>query len=147
MDVTSPAFEADGPIPRRHTCDGDDVSPPLSWGDPPEGTSSFALIVDDPDAPAGVFTHWVAWGIPADARGLDEGESPSGSGKNDFGRQAWGGPCPPPGHGPHHYVFRLLALDTATLDVGWGAGKQELERAVEGHVLKEARLVGTYERR
>lgn len=146
MELTSAAFEPDQPIPQRYTCEGDDVSPPLAWDDPPEGTRSFALVVDDPDAPGRVFTHWVAWGIPSDRRNLDEGESPPGSGGNDFGRQGWGGPCPPPGHGRHRYVFRLLALDTTELEVAWGAGKGELEQAVEGHVLAEARLVGTYER-
>jgi Raf kinase inhibitor-like YbhB/YbcL family protein len=147
VDVTSSAFEANEPIPQRYTCEGDDLSPPLSWDEPPEGTRSFALVVEDPDAPGRVFTHWVAWGIPGDQRALDEGESAPGSGKNDFGRQGWGGPCPPQGHGPHRYVFRLLALDTAELELAWGgAGKDELERAVEGHLLAEASLVGTYER-
>lgn len=145
MDVTSAVFTPDGPIPRRYTCDGAGVSPPLSWGEPPQGTRSFALIVDDPDAPGRVFTHWVAWGIPADRRGLDDGEAAPREGRNDFGRHGWGGPCPPPGHGPHRYLFRLLALDTE-LDLEPASGKSELERAAEGHVLEEARLVGTYER-
>jgi Raf kinase inhibitor-like YbhB/YbcL family protein len=117
----------------------------LSWGDPPAGTLALALIVDDPDAPVGTFTHWVAWNIDPAAGGLAEGESPPAQGRNDFGRPGWSGPCPPPGHGAHRYFFRLYALDSR-LDVGLHAGRRELERALSGHALATAELVGRYER-
>jgi len=105
----------------------------------------LALVVDDPDAPGGVFTHWTAWGLDPGAGGLGEGEPAPGEGQNDFGTTGYRGPCPPPGHGRHRYVFRLYALD-AELDLGVGAAKDELEQAIEGHVLTTAELVGTYER-
>jgi Raf kinase inhibitor-like YbhB/YbcL family protein len=111
----------------------------------PEGTRSLALLVDDPDAPGGVFTHWIAWGLDPGAGGLGEGEPAPGEGQNDFGATGYRGPCPPPGHGRHRYVFRLYALDTA-LELAVGAAKAELEQAIEGHVLTTAELVGTYER-
>lgn len=111
----------------------------------PEGTRSLALVVDDPDAPGGVFTHWTAWRLDPAANGLGEGEPAPGEGQNDFGTTGYRGPCPPPGHGRHRYVFRLYALD-AELDLGVGAAKDELEQAIEGHVLTTAELVGTYER-
>ncbi len=145
MKLTSAAFSPGGRIPARYTCEGEDVSPPLAWSDPPPGTQSLALIVDDPDAPGRTFTHWLAWGIDLAARGLEEGERPPREGRNDFGAPGYRGPCPPPGHGPHRYRFRLLALDTA-LDLPAGGGRRDLERAVEGHVLGQAELVGIYER-
>jgi Raf kinase inhibitor-like YbhB/YbcL family protein len=111
----------------------------------PEGTQSLALIVDDPDAPSGVFTHWLAWGLDPAAEGLGEGKSPPREGRNDFGTSGYRGPCPPPGHGRHRYVFRLYALDTQ-LELPAGAAKAELEQAIEGRVLTTAELVGTYER-
>jgi Raf kinase inhibitor-like YbhB/YbcL family protein len=143
--LSSEAFRHGGEIPRRHTCDGDDVSPALSWSDPPPGTRVLALIVDDPDAPVGTFTHWLAWNIDPQTGGLREGESAPLEGRNDFGRGGWGGPCPPPGHGPHRYFLRLHALDVE-LDVGFRAGRRELESALSGHVLMTAELMGTYER-
>jgi Raf kinase inhibitor-like YbhB/YbcL family protein len=109
--LESSAFRKAEAIPRRHTCEGEDMSPPLRWADVPEGTRSLALIVDDPDAPGGVFTHWVAWGLAPEIRGLDEGEQAPKEGRNDFGATGYRGPCPPPGHGRHRYVFRLFALD------------------------------------
>jgi Raf kinase inhibitor-like YbhB/YbcL family protein len=139
------AFEHGQPIPSRHTCDGEDLSPALSWTDPPEDTRSLALVVDDPDAPSGTFTHWLAWGIDPAAGGLGEGEKPPQEGRNDFGKAGYGGPCPPPGHGVHHYSFRLTALDSE-LDLPAGTGKLELEQALAGQVLIVAELVGTYER-
>jgi Raf kinase inhibitor-like YbhB/YbcL family protein len=142
--LRSEAFAHGDEIPSRHTCDGDDLSPPLSWSDPPFGTRSLTLIVDDPDAPVGTFTHWLAWNLDP-AGGLTEGESAPVEGRNDFGRDGWGGPCPPPRHGPHRYFFRLHALD-AELDVGARAGRRELESALSGHVLTTAELMGTYER-
>jgi Raf kinase inhibitor-like YbhB/YbcL family protein len=105
----------------------------------------LALVVDDPDAPGGVFTHWIAWGLDPSADGLGEGEAVPNEGGNDFGATGYRGPCPPPGHGRHRYVFRLYALDEE-LELGSGAAKAELERAIEGHVLTTAELVGTYER-
>jgi hypothetical protein len=143
--LTSNAFETGREIPRRHSCEGDDVSPPLSWSGTPEGARSFALIVDDPDAPGGTFTHWLAWAIEPAPGALGEGESAPTEGRNDFGTIGYRGPCPPPGHGPHRYVFRLHAMD-ADLELGRGAGKRDLERALEGHVLGTAELIGRYER-
>jgi hypothetical protein len=142
--VESSAFQHMEPIPRRHTCDGEDLAPPLRWSNVPEGTRSVALVVDDPDAPGGVFTHRIAWGLDPSSGGLGEGEAAPNEGRNDFGASGYRGPCPPPGHGRHRYVFRLYALDTE-LELG-DAGKAELEQALEGHVLMTAELVGTYER-
>jgi len=143
--LSSDAFGQGEEIPRRHACDGEDVSPALSWRDPPAGTRSLALIVEDPDAPRGTFTHWLAWNIEPVAGGLGEDESAAAEGRNDFGISGWSGPCPPPGHGPHRYFFRLHALD-ARLDVGFRAGRRELDRALAGHVLGAAELMGIYER-
>jgi Raf kinase inhibitor-like YbhB/YbcL family protein len=146
LTLTSTAFEDGGAVPRRHTCDGEDVSPPLIWSGAPDATRSLALIVDDPDAPGRTFLHWLAWGMGPDAAGLAEGERPPTEGTNDFGTIGYGGPCPPPGHGPHRYFFRLYALDT-TVDVPAGSGRDELERAMRDHVLTSAELMGTHERR
>ena len=143
--LESGSFEHAQAIPKRHTCDGEDLSPPLRWSNLPEGTRSLALVLDDPNAPGGVFTHWLAWGLDPAAEGLGEGEPAPREGQNDFGTTGYRGPCPPPGHGRHRYVFRLYALD-AELDLGAGAAKAELEQAIEGHVLTTAELVGTYER-
>jgi Raf kinase inhibitor-like YbhB/YbcL family protein len=132
-------------IPSRHTCDGEDLSPPLRWTNVPDGTRALALVVDDPDAPSGIFTHWVAWGLDPAADGLGEAETAPSEGRNDFGADGYRGPCPPPGHGRHRYAFRLYALDREP-ELDAGAGKAELERAIEGHVLTIAELVGTYER-
>lgn len=143
--LRSEAFTHGGKIPRRHTCEGEDVSPALSWSDPPAGTRTLALIVDDPDAPVGTFTHWLGWNIDPTAAGLGEGESALAEGSNDFGTGGWSGPCPPPGHGSHRYFFRLYALD-AELAVGFRAKRRELEGALAGHVLATAELIGTYER-
>ncbi|NOZ26643.1 MAG: YbhB/YbcL family Raf kinase inhibitor-like protein [Chloroflexi bacterium] len=149
--LSSRAFEAGQPIPRTYTCDGDDISPPLQWDDPPGDTQSFALIFDDPDAPAGTWVHWVLYNLPADARALAEGipadpELPDGSrhGRNSWDRLGYGGPCPP--GGTHRYFFKLYALD-AMLDLPPGATKKQLLQAMEGHVLARAELMGTYTRR
>jgi Raf kinase inhibitor-like YbhB/YbcL family protein len=148
--LTSPAFAHEGPIPVEYTCDGSDTSPPLKWIDAPPATSSLALIVDDPDAPVGTWVHWVVYNIPADAKGLpsglsDDPELPDGSrhGDNSWRRPGYGGPCPP--SGTHRYFFTLYALDTV-LDLDAGAGKSQLLRAIEGHILAEAQLMGTYAR-
>lgn len=139
------AFDPGGAVPRRHTCEGEDTSPPLRWEGAPDGTRSLALIVDDPDAPVGTFTHWVAWGIDPAGDGLPEGEAGPGEGRNDFGETGYRGPCPPPGHGTHRYYFRLHALD-AEPELSPGASRAELEEAISGHVLATAELMGTYER-
>jgi Raf kinase inhibitor-like YbhB/YbcL family protein len=143
--LQSGAFDHGGPIPRRHGCEGEDLSPPLSWSGTPEGTRSLALVVDDPDAPGGTFTHWLGWGLDPGAIGLGEGEAAPVEGRNDFGTSGYRGPCPPPGHGRHRYSFRLHALDSGP-DLPTGAGKREVERALEGHTLAAAELIGTYQR-
>jgi len=151
FEVASSAFAQGEPIPVRFTCDGDDISPPLAWGDPPEGTASFALINDDPDAPAGTWVHWVLYNLPADARSLTEAvpsdaELPDGSlhGQNSWRRLGYGGPCPP--RSTHRYFFKLYALDT-TLDLASGANKEAVLRAMEGHILGQAELMGVYSRK
>jgi Raf kinase inhibitor-like YbhB/YbcL family protein len=143
--LESSAFDHAQAIPTRYTCDGQDLSPPLRWANVPDGARSLALLVDDPDAPREVFTHWVAWGLAPGAGGLGEGEGAPGEGRNDFGRVGYRGPCPPPGHGRHRYVFRLYALDHE-LELPSGAGKADVEPAIAGHVLTTAELVGTYQR-
>jgi Raf kinase inhibitor-like YbhB/YbcL family protein len=145
FQLTSSAFAEGGTIPRRHTCDGQDRSPSLSWTAPPTGSRSLALILDDPDAPGGRFIHWLAWGIPPDADGLAEGETAPLEGRNDFGTVGYRGPCPPRGRGPHRYRFRLHAL-AEELRLTPGTGVAELERALTGHLLAAAELVGSYER-
>jgi Raf kinase inhibitor-like YbhB/YbcL family protein len=145
MILSSDAFAEGEAIPARHTCDGDDVSPPLTWRDPPAGTATFALIVDDPDAPAGTWVHWVLFDLPASASEIPEGRTPRGAreGKNSWGRPGYGGPCPP--SGTHRYFFKLYALDGA-LDLESGITAADLTRALEGHVLAEAVLMGRYAR-
>ena len=143
--LTSSAFAVGGTIPRRHSCDGEDRSPPLSWTAPPPGSRSLALILDDPDAPGGRFVHWLAWGIGPDTGGLAEGEAAALEGRNDFGTVGYRGPCPPRGRGRHRYRFRLHALGEG-LRLAPGAGVAELEQALRDNVLAVAELVGTYER-
>jgi Raf kinase inhibitor-like YbhB/YbcL family protein len=154
FSLRSPAFAHQGEIPRRHTCEGDDVSPPLAWTEPPPGTRSFALIVDDPDAPDPkapklTWVHWVLYDLPATARALPEDAERAGLppgtrvGKNDWQRRSWGGPCPPIGR--HRYFHKIYALD-AVLPALEAPTKAELERAMQGHVLARAELVGTYQK-
>jgi len=149
--IKSASFVHEGDIPKKHTCDGADVSPPLSWSDPPAGTRSFCLITDDPDAPAGTWVHWVMYNIPGTAREFPENvpkqtELKDGSrqGRNDFQRTGYGGPCPPRG-GPHRYYFKLYALD-ASLSLPSAATKADLEKAMKGHILAQAELMGRYKR-
>jgi len=149
--LTSSDFQNGGDIPQKFTCKGADVSPELSWTNPPAGTRSFTLIADDPDAPAGTWTHWVLFDLPAQTITLPEGvakvdEVPDGGrqGRNDFRKIGYGGPCPPPGK-PHRYFFKLYALDKA-LNLKPGASKQEVEQAMQGHVLGQAGLVGRFRR-
>lgn len=151
MKIVSSAFASAQPIPQKYTCDGPDVSPALSWSDVPQGTKSFALIADDPDAPMGTWVHWVIFNLPAQTNFLPEGvaktDSAAGAiqGRNDFGKVGYGGPCPPAGK-PHRYFFKLYALDT-TLALRAGAKKQDVEKAMQGHALGQAELMGTYQRK
>jgi Raf kinase inhibitor-like YbhB/YbcL family protein len=150
MKLTSTAFDNRGAIPKRHTGEGEDVSPALSWSGAPDGTQAFAVICHDPDAPLVKpgnygFVHWVLYNLPGSAKGLDEGASEGTVGVNDFGNTGYGGPMPPDGHGVHHYFFWVIALDK---DLGLESGLtmwQFLEKA-EPHILGMNRLVGTYER-
>jgi Raf kinase inhibitor-like YbhB/YbcL family protein len=144
-ELTSTAFADGAEIPIKYTCDGKNVSPPLAWSFLPQGTRSLALIVHDPDAPSGDFTHWVAWNINPDPGGLDEGGAAPAEGVNGRGEPGYMGPSPPSGHGTHRYFHDLHALDSE-LDLGPGASREQLENALEGHVLGKAQLVGTYER-
>jgi Raf kinase inhibitor-like YbhB/YbcL family protein len=145
VTLTSPAFDSGGSIPTRFTCEGADVSPPLAWGELPAGTASLALLVDDPDAPGGTFTHWLAWDIEPAAGGLPEGAALSAEGRNGFGGRGYRGPCPPRRDGPHRYVFRLFALD-APLGVRPGADRKSFEAALAGSVLATGELTASYER-
>lgn len=145
MELTSAVFRNGEPIPQRHTCAGEDVSPPLAWADVPAEAGSLALLVDDPDAPGGSFTHWTAWGLDPAAGGLGAGETAAREGRNDFGTIGYRGPCPPPGK-PHRYVFRLHAI-AGDLDLEPGARRRDLERALAGRTLATAELIGTCERR
>lgn len=141
-------FDDGGTIPTRHTCDGEDSSPALQWSGEPKDAQSFALIVDDPDAPAGTWTHWLLWDVPAHVHSLSEGFRPGAagaSGKNDFGRPGYGGPCPPKGPA-HRYYFTLYALDRPVLGLPAGARRQELDRALKGHILAQAQYMGRYGR-
>jgi Raf kinase inhibitor-like YbhB/YbcL family protein len=144
FELTSSAFEDGQPIPRRYSCEGEDLSPPLMWSGVPEEARSLAIVCDDPDAPGGTFTHWLGWRLDPAMGGVAEGESAPSEGENDFGSTGYRGPCPPPGHGPHRYSFRLYAL-ADEVDLPAGAGKEDVERAVAG-ALAAAELVGTYER-
>jgi Raf kinase inhibitor-like YbhB/YbcL family protein len=141
--IKSPAFGEGATVPGQFTCDGTDAPPPLTVSDPPKGTRSFAVIMDDPDAPKGTFTHWLAYDIPANPADLqvDKGKTLP----NSFGRDGYGGPCPPPGHGPHRYFFKVYAVDAPTLPLA-GATRQDLEKALETHALARAELMGRYER-
>ncbi len=151
FQIQSTAFAQGADIPRKFACDAQDVSPGLSWGEPPKGTQSFALIMDDPDAPVGTWVHWVLYDLPASARSLPEGVpkdalAADGAqlGKNSWNRFGYGGPCPPPGPA-HRYFFKLYALDGKT-NLRAGATKAELEMAMQGHVLAQAELMGRYKR-
>jgi Raf kinase inhibitor-like YbhB/YbcL family protein len=148
MEVRSSAFFIGNTIPFKYTCDGDNISPPLRWEAPPQGTKSFALIMDDPDAPNGTFTHWIIYNIPADTRELPEGinETADGilQGENSFGNLGFGGPCPPKNE-THRYFFKIYAIDQM-LNLPARASKQEVMAAIEGHVLDKAELMGRYAR-
>ncbi len=142
MKLKSPVFEDGSYIPEKYSCKGDDINPPLYFEDIPEGTKTLAMIMDDPDAPGGTFVHWVVWNIPC-VNGIEENTVPEGAkaGKNNFGRMVYGGPCPP--SGTHRYYFKIYALDTE-LELNEGASKEELEKAMEDHVIGQATLMGRF---
>lgn len=144
LHVFSPAFTEGQPIPEKYTCEGRNISPPLTWSGAPANTKSFAVIVDDPDAPSGIFTHRVLYDIPGKATELSEGSSGGGKeGVNSFGKADYGGPCPP--SGTHRYFFHLYALDTDSLSKA-GLSKADVIRVMKGHILAEGQLMGTYRR-
>ncbi|MDG6257447.1 MAG: YbhB/YbcL family Raf kinase inhibitor-like protein [Methanomicrobiaceae archaeon] len=147
VEVASPAFASGESIPPLYTCDGDDISPPLTWTGVPPGTMSLALVMDDPDAPGGAFTHWLAWNISPGIGGLPEGEAVAEmgivQGTNGFGAPGYAGPCPPGGE--HRYRFRVLALDTVP-GISPDAGRGEFDRAAEGHIIGWGELQATYGR-
>ncbi len=149
--ITSPAFRHGEVIPTRHTRDGENLSPPLEWRAAPPETKSFVLIVEDPDAPSGTFRHWAMYNIPADEAGLPEGASAqghrgAGEGVNGFRNARYDGPQPPKGHGPHHYHFRLAALDVPQLDVPASTKAEDIWMKAQPHIIAEAEVVGVYER-
>lgn len=150
MTLKSSAFSDGERIPDAFARDGTNHSPPLEWSDPPGGTKSFALVVEDPDAPRGMFRHWAVYDMSPDKRHLAEGEGARVSalkqGANDFGNANYDGPQPPQGHGTHHYHFKIAALDTDHLTIGDRQRAEEVWATVEPHILEEAELVGTYER-
>ena len=151
MQISTTSFPAEGTIPKKYTCDAEDVSPALTWSGAPAAAKAFALIADDPDAPVGTWTHWLIWNVPANVHHFTEGvaktpQLPDGSrqGQNDFKKVGYNGPCPPPGK-PHRYYFKLFALD-APLEVKAGATRKELESAMKGHIVAEAQFMGRYGR-
>ena len=151
LQLSTTAFSNGGTIPKQYTCDGPDLSPPLSWNGAPSGTQSFALIADDPDAPVGTWVHWVLYNAPAGSNGLAEGVKKQDQladgtlqGRNDFRKVGYGGPCPPPGK-PHRYFFKLYALDTK-LNLKAGSTKADVESAMKGHTLAQAEWMGKYGR-
>jgi Raf kinase inhibitor-like YbhB/YbcL family protein len=143
MNITSPVFGDHQEIPQKYTCQGQDINPPLQLSGIPDGTKSLALIVDDPDAPSKTWVHWVVFNIPV-AQEIKENSTPGSLGFNDFGRNNWGGPCPP--SGKHRYFFKAYALDS-TLGLKEGAKKQDLEAAMQGHTLAQAQLIGLYQKK
>lgn len=147
LNLTSPEFKDGQPIPAEYTCDGADQPPPLARGEPPPGTNSFAIVVDDPGAPSGLFRHWGAYDIPPATRAIAAGQSIGKQAINGFGKPGFGGPCPPKGHGLHHYHFKLYALDVGTLDVPANAKVEDVEAAAQRHAIGRGELIGTYERK
>jgi len=143
MKLTSSEFGHNKSIPKKFTCQGEDVSPELNVDQVPDSAQSLALIVEDPDAPGKTFDHWVSYDIPADMRTIPEGATPGTEGANDFGRTGYGGPCPPTG--THRYFFKVFALDER-LDLPEGLGKHDVQRAIQDHIVDQAELVGLYEK-
>src|SRR5271169_5131444 len=146
LKISSPAFKHNGHIPPKYTCDGIDINPPLTIENTPPGTKSFALIVDDPDAPAGTWVHWVIWNMGSDVQTIEENTVPTGAseGVNDFRKQNYGGPCPP--SGTHRYFFKLYALDRS-LTLNKNTTKADLERAMKGHIIAQSEVIGLYARK
>ena len=151
LELKSPDFTPGGDIPKQFTCEGANISPALKWNDPPTAAKSFVLIADDPDAPVGTWVHWAIFDLPANLRALPQNvpkneQSADGTrqGRNDFGEIGYGGPCPPPGK-PHRYFFKLYALD-AKLNLAPGATKQQVERAMQGHILAQGECIGRFSR-
>jgi Raf kinase inhibitor-like YbhB/YbcL family protein len=145
MKITSSAFQQGGNIPSKFSCDGANTSPPLQVSDVPSGAKSLVLVVDDPDAPSGLFTHWTVWNIPPQTSTIAEGSTPKGvQGTNDFGKSGYGGPCPP--SGAHRYYFKIFALDRE-LDLPSGAKRSQLDTAMKGHVIAQGELMGRYARK
>ena len=145
MKITSSAFQEGSNIPSKFTCDGSDTSPPLQITGVPSEAKSLVLIADDPDAPSGLFTHWLIWNIPPQTNSISEGSAPKGvPGTNDFGKSGYKGPCPPPG--THRYSFKIYALDRE-LDLRGGAKRSQLDAAMKGHVVAQGVLVGRYARK
>jgi Raf kinase inhibitor-like YbhB/YbcL family protein len=147
LQLNSDAFNDGQPIPAEYTCDGVDRPPPLKWHEPPAGTKSFALVSDDPDAPSGTFRHWGVIDIPVRARSIGGDQRVGTEVTNDFGKLGYGGPCPPRGSGPHHYHFKLFALDVASLGLSSGAKVMDVENAARQHAIAEGEMVGSYERK
>jgi Raf kinase inhibitor-like YbhB/YbcL family protein len=150
FQIFSPAFAEGEWIPPLHSCQGADISPSLEWSDEPTETRSFALILEDPDAPGGTWTHWLLWDIPAKIHNLAQAFKPGTlgiSGRNDFQRPGYGGPCPPKGHGAHRYFFKLYALDLPSLGLPEGSTLRDLEHAAKDHVLAQTQYMGRFERR
>jgi Raf kinase inhibitor-like YbhB/YbcL family protein len=150
FQLFSPGFAESGWIPELHTCQGADISPSLEWSGEPGETRSFVLILEDPDAPGGTWTHWLLWDIPAKVHNLAQGLKPGTlgvSGRNDFQKLGYGGPCPPKGHGAHRYFFKLSALNVPTLGLKEGSTKKELEHAAKDHVVAQTQYMGRFERR
>lgn len=152
LKIQSSAFRRGAAIPDLYTCEGSNISPPLAWEGVPEGARSLALVVDDPDAPMGVFIHWVLYNLPGDSRALEPGVMPTKTlkdgalqGMNDFHDPGYGGPCPPRGNGPHRYYFRLYALDVP-LSLPPGVSRAVVDKMMKGHILGEAALMGRFER-
>lgn len=145
MKITSSAFENNGLVPKKYTCDGENINPPLEISDVPENAQSLVLIIDDPDAPMGTWTHWTVWSIDPKTTEITENNVPAGAveGVTDFGRPGYGGPCPP--SGTHRYFFKIYALDTR-LNLTSGDDKRKLENAIQGHILTQAEIVGLYGR-
>jgi Raf kinase inhibitor-like YbhB/YbcL family protein len=145
MKITSSAFQQGGNITSKFTCDGANTSPPLQIADVPSGAKSLVLIVDDPDAPSGLFTHWAVWNISPQTNTIAEGSTPKGvQGTNDFGKSGYGGPCPP--SGTHRYYFKIFALDRE-LDLPSGAKRSQVDAAMKGHLVAQGELMGRYSRK
>ena len=147
MKITSSAFQEGANIPSKFTCDGSDANPALRFEQIPPEAKSLVLIVDDPDAPSGLFTHWLAWNIDPKITEVAENSAPSNAvqGRNDFGKSGYGGPCPPKGDKPHHYIFTVYAV-SKKIDLAPGASADDLRAAIKGKIVAEGKLTGTYQR-